>query len=305
VDDARLIYKNRVVHVKNKPEFIVFHRMEFDAYLAAQTRQRGATIIENTPVDELRVDETGVTAITPEGPVRARSVVGADGSKGLTRRQVIGHDGPSRVARLLEVVTPAPANAPHFSERRAVFDFTPAKAELQGYVWDFPSRVSGKPHYNRGVYDARFSPSRPKAKLPQLLAQSMEAWDGRQEVADWMGHPIHWFSPRSRFAIPRVLLVGDAAGADPLFGEGIGPALGYGEVAARAIQQAFERSDFGFHDYKRRLLLSPVGRYLLLRWGVAWWGYRLSGEPWFMHTIWTLGKVLSAMTPAGSPLDLT
>jgi flavin-dependent dehydrogenase len=32
-----------------------------------------------------------------------------------------------------------------------------------------------------------------------------------------------------------VLLVGDAAGADPLFGEGISIALGYGVVAAREI----------------------------------------------------------------------
>jgi len=58
------------------------------------------------------------------------------------------------------------------------------------------------------------------------------------------GHPIHCFSPRNRFSMPRLLLVGDAAGVDPLFGEGIAPALAYGQVAAAALMEAFTQADF-------------------------------------------------------------
>ena len=49
---------------------------------------------------------------------------------------------------------------------------------------------------------------------------------------------MRWFEPALPVSIPRVLLVGDAAGSDALFGEGISIALGYGYHAAQAIQYA-------------------------------------------------------------------
>jgi flavin-dependent dehydrogenase len=205
------------------------------------------------------------------------------------------------VARTLEVIAPAPESAPHFSERYALFDFTPVGEDLQGYFWDFPSRVGGEAAFNRGVYDARFAPQRPKARLPGLLGQGLSQL-GEAGPARPAGHPIHWFSPRARLSGPRLVLVGDAAGADPLFGEGIGPALGYGEAAAAAIERAFASGDFSFRDYRRRVLASRTGRYLLLRWWVAWWSYRLSGQPWFMHTMWTLGEALNRLSPGQKPL---
>ncbi len=91
----------------------------------------------------------------------------------------------------------------------------------------------------------------------------------------------------------RLVLVGDAAGVDPLFGEGIGPALGYGKVAAQAIQAGFQRQMFTFQNYRRMVLNSEVGHYLLIRWAIAWWGYRLSKTDAFMHGIWTLGKPIA------------
>ena len=93
----------------------------------------------------------------------------------------------------------------------------------------------------------------------------------------------------------RLVLVGDAAGAEPLFGEGIAPALGYGKVAAEAVADSFNTQDFSFNDYKRRVLVSRLGAYMLLRWYVAWWSYRLSDRPWFMHIMWTIGRVLAAL----------
>jgi flavin-dependent dehydrogenase len=68
-----------------------------------------------------------------------------------------------------------------------------------------------------------------------------------------------------------VILVGDAAGVDPVVGEGISFALGYGQVAAYALQDAFARQDFSFRDYRRRLLRHRTGRYLRRR----YWGARL------------------------------
>jgi flavin-dependent dehydrogenase len=135
-----------------------------------------------------------------------------------------------------------------------------------------------------------------------LLDDSLEKLDPDSAKNNIEGHPLHWFSPRGRFSAPRLMLVGDAAGADPLFGEGIGPALGYGHVAAEALVNAFQRWDFSFRDYRWRLFISRVGRYLLLRWAVAWWGYRLSGKEWYMNLIWMIGQGLVAVWPKVEPL---
>ncbi|MFO3796020.1 MAG: hypothetical protein ACK8QZ_01880, partial [Anaerolineales bacterium] len=64
-------------------------------------------------------------------------------------------------------------------------------------------------------------------------------------------------------------------GVDGLLGEGIGIALGYGSIAAQAILDALRRGDFSFRSYRRRVLFSPLGRALLLRWGLAQIFYRL------------------------------
>jgi flavin-dependent dehydrogenase len=293
VEDARLVYGRRVVHVEAWPEFAIFHRAELDAYLAAEAQRRGIKILENTPVQSLAFDETGVIVQTPAAAYRARAVVGADGSKGLTRRLMNGPPRGQRVARLLEVLTPARQDAPQFADRYAVFDFTPAQADLQGYTWDFPSWVDSQPRLNRGIYDARIARRRPKARLPDLLAESLSAWGENSEAAELQGHPIHWFSPGNRFAKPRLLLVGDAAGADPLFGEGIAPALGYGRVAAQVLQEGFSKEDLSFQTYRRKVLGSQLGRYLLLRWAIAAGSYRLSQHAWFMNALWTIGKPLA------------
>ena len=95
-----------------------------------------------------------------------------------------------------------------------------------------------------------------------------------------------------------MLLVGDAAGVDPLFGEGIGPALGYGKVVSKAVRSAFTTGNFSFEHYRSSILLSSVGRYLMLRWAIAWWAYRLCSNPLIMHTIWTLGKIIAQLVPS-------
>jgi flavin-dependent dehydrogenase len=314
VENVRLRYGDREVLLCGRPQLLIFHRPELDAYLAQQARQRGARICENETVQTIQLDADRVTVQTDRDRYRARAAIGADGAKGITRRVVAaggispfqakngGAGRKVRVARLLEIIHPTQENGTRFAERSALFDFTPARQHLQGYFWDFPARVSGQPCSNRGVYDARCAVDRPRARLNQILADnlaSLEAAPGGQEIE---GHPIHRFSPRNRFALPRLALVGDAAGAEPLFGEGIAPALGYGQVAARLIEAAFARGDFSFSSYRRQLLAAPVGHYLMVRWFVAQISYRLSGHPWFMGLTWSLGGLLAAAWPRPAPL---
>jgi flavin-dependent dehydrogenase len=103
------------------------------------------------------------------------------------------------------------------------------------------------------------------------------------------GHPIRWFSPRKPFSVPRVLLVGDAAGADGIFGEGISMALGYGAVATQEINAAFQRDDFSFCGYGQRVLRSALGRSLTARWLITHILYRLHWT-WFQRFFWRFWK---------------
>lgn len=295
VDEVRLIYGEWMISMCARPEFIVFHRPELDAYLAMEARRRGILIHENEPAQSLIPQADGVTVVTPRATYRAQVVVGADGSKGISRQICDRRRSRTRVARLLETLSPAFERLAPFTDRYASFDFTPTRDDLQGYFWEFPSWVGGEPTLNRGVYDARLASSRPRARLVPILQDNLRSLGYELDQAHVEGHPLHWFSPRNCFSQPRLLLVGDAAGVDPLFGEGIAPALAYGQVAADAIQVAFSRGDFSFKDYRRRLLTSHLGRYLMLRWGVAEVVYRLGDLPGFMPLLWRFAALLARL----------
>lgn len=105
------------------------------------------------------------------------------------------------------------------------------------------------------------------------------------------GHPIHLFYPLGKICNRRILLVGDAAGVDPLLGEGIGIALGYGEATAKEIQHAIERNEFSFRGYHKAVVISPVGRTLLLRYGLAKFLYRFSHSAWFTKFFWKAASI--------------
>jgi flavin-dependent dehydrogenase len=78
----------------------------------------------------------------------------------------------------------------------------------------------------------------------------------------WSSHPIRWFSHDVPIARPNVILVGDAAGIEPAFGGGIHLALSYGEIAAKALIQAFQTDDFSFRHYNDGLMSHYLGKHI-------------------------------------------
>jgi menaquinone-9 beta-reductase len=254
--------------------------------------------LENNAVRSIEVKPDGVLISSDKGVYEAKVLVGADGSNGSARRFMRRFEKETHTARVLETINPGNEQDPKFAQQYAWFDFSPIRQNLQGYFWDFPSRINGNPVYNRGVYDARILQGRPKADLTQLIHASLDNLGSDPSSNHVEGHPIHWFTPHNLFAIPHLLLAGDAAGAEPLFGEGIGPALAAGRVAADAIGVAFKRQDFSFQDYRRSFLRSNVGKYLLLRWRTAYWSYRFCRKPGFMRMLWSVGPFLTRIWKA-------
>jgi flavin-dependent dehydrogenase len=271
----------------------VIRRDEFDAWLAGKARQRGICIQEGVTVKSVQPRPDGVIVETETGQYLGQVVVGADGSNGIVRRSILP-DAPVYTARVLEVITPqsvppVPGERPH-REKHAYLDFFPVPAGIAGYTWDFPTQINGQPMRCWGIYDTNILADMSRPPLKDPLASEMARFGLNLGDYELKGHPIRWFDPFNTFAVPRVLLVGDAVGADPIFGEGISMALGYGQLAAAEIAAAFKRADFRFAGYKRRVLLSPLGQSLLVRWFLTYIIY-----PW--HWKWFQILVLRILNP--------
>ncbi len=286
VRQAHLHFRDRCFVVRGAPLFRVYRREQFDAWLADQVRRQGIPLHEEEPFLGLEREKDHLLVHTPRTTYRTRVLVGADGANSRVR-QALGLRGePSRLARLLEVLTPVdPERTPAFTQKAAFLDWSVMVRGIQGYVWDFPVWVDGRAYLNRGIFDSRVIPSAPRGRLRVAFEEALAHRGIALEEVQLMGHPLRWFDRRATLARPHVLLVGDAAGVDPLLGEGIGWSLAYGRVAAEAIGAAFEKGNFRFADYTQRLMADGLGRSLQRRTFFARLGYRLR-QPWLLLPLW-------------------
>ncbi len=287
------------IRVPKRHAIRVIRRNEFDHWLAKKTREAGIEIREGVTVKKVIPDESGVTVQTDQGEFRAKIVVGADGSNGVTRRSIFPNE-PVYTARVLEVITPdyphRPAGtSPKSSEFEggrecvAYFDFFPVPNNIAGYTWDFPTQINGEPMRCWGIYDTNLLADFNRPALKEPLAEEMKRHGFDLKDYEIKGHPIRWYSPWNKASVPRVLLVGDAVGADPIFGEGISMALGYGVIAAKEIAESLQRGEFSFSRYKRRLVRSGLGQTLFARWLITQIIYTLKWR-WFQILLWRMLK---------------
>jgi len=266
-----------------RPALRIIRRDEFDNWLAQKARQQGIVIRENIRVRSVRPDDGVVKVETDAGEFRVQVVVGADGSNGIVRGCILPDD-PLRSARLLEVLsTPIPSSS-HASSS-AYFDFFCVPNGIAGYTWDFPTQVKGVPMRCWGIFDNNLLASSSRPSLKSQLDEEMQRFGYALADCELKGHPIRWFSPFAQFSVAGVLLAGDAAGSDPLFGEGISLALGYGKLAAETIKSALERNDLGFQGYRRRILCSSLGQTLMMRYLINYLLYTFHWR-WFQRLVW-------------------
>lgn len=178
--------------------------------------------------------------------------MGADGSLGRVRR-FVAPDCPLRLAYALEVLV-KPSNPS--TCLKLGFEFSSIGRGLPGYVWRFPSVRPHRDCVSLGVF-SRSAQRHGDHCLAGFLRDCV-----LNESSDHVGltksHPIGMFAPRQLVHRNRVLFVGDAAGSDPLLGEGISFAIQYGKVAASALVRCFG-SRFDLETYRADLFSSPVG----------------------------------------------
>lgn len=252
----------------------VVRRLEFDHALARMVQQKGVHVEEGVGVRGVHEDAEGVTLQTTDGPRRAAVVVGADGVGSRVRRSLGLHAGGLRAA-VLEVDTPGAVDDPP----RDTLHFDARWPRLPGYVWDFPTVVDGEPLMCRGIYVLRatagavdgLAPEQAEVDIEAALAAYVEAKGLDLASVRRKRFAERGWEPRTRVVEGRRLLVGEAAGIDPVSGEGIAQAIESGAAAGRFLaetpwvpehlarwQARSSRSRLGWDLWVRNALLPQV-----------------------------------------------
>ena len=280
------------IRMRGQHALRVIRRNEFDHWLAKNAESRGIEIRAGVTVKNIITQVDKVIVETDQGIFEAQAVVGADGSNGITRRTIFPNASVN-TARVLEIITPLNGNSDlietKHNSKHAYFEFSPIPNNIAGYVWDFPTQINSELMRCWGIYDTNLLAGEKRPQLKEPLAKEMSRFGFNLNDYEIKGHPIRWFSPANQMSVPRVLLVGDAVGADPIFGEGISIALGYGAVAARELNESFQRNEFSFRSYKRRVVRSALGQTLIARWVITYIIYPLKWR-WFQILLWRFLK---------------
>ncbi len=208
----------------------VVRRIEFDDALAKITIARGIRVIDGARVERVEKTTGGVTVVSSKGTFSAPVVVGADGVGGVVRK-AMGHGAGKHRAQVLELDTePVPGD-----RDRRILHFDASDRELSGYYWDFPTIVDGRELVCRGIYHLKVdeAPMDLYARLAERLAtMGLKIDDYKNKRFAERG-----FEPALSLVDGALMLVGEAAGIDPISGEGIAQALEYGALAGAFVAE--------------------------------------------------------------------
>jgi flavin-dependent dehydrogenase len=129
-------------------------------------------------------------------------------------------------------------------------------------MWDFPTIVDGREMVCRGIYQVHLGYSKQNihTKLSDYLAL---------KGLDINNYKIKYFAGRAYnsndiMSNERMILVGEAAGIDPVSGEGISQAINYGLLAGYYSADVLAKRA-SFRDWGKVIRKSSLGRNLSFR----------------------------------------
>jgi geranylgeranyl reductase family protein len=226
--------------IETKEPLWMVKRSEFDHFLVKQAISRGAELRDSTAALGLRFEHGVWTVETGDGPIHARYLIAADGSKGPAAKWLGFADRKRYIAGALEAEFPGLSSQPDVVH----LDFgTVAK----GYAWNFP-KGDGQ---GLGLGALR---GKQDKDLKTLLAGYTETFGVALEACHLMAHPIHCWDGDQVLHTQHAVLAGEAACVvDPFTAEGIRPSIFSGLRAAEAIQAALRGQDRALDGYTRAM----------------------------------------------------
>ncbi|HEV7684326.1 MAG TPA: FAD-dependent monooxygenase [Pyrinomonadaceae bacterium] len=299
VHKTRMVLPTGYLTLHQENLFRVIRRDQFDYSLFQSARDRGIVVQDGEVVEQVVCKPEMVIVQTPKGEYRCKTLIAADGANGPLR----GKLGLSKVGRVMVAMElHAPARAlliPNFDNNMAVLDLSLLNDGIPGYCWVFPSVNEGTPLVSLGIFAAPLGSS----EIAPLKG-ALESWLAKLGIDlksfELQAHPILRYDPKAAVSLPRVLFAGDAAGTDPLFGEGIGSALTLGIIAARSAFDALRNNNFSFSDYEDRIRLSAIGSMMRRRRMIA---RRLYSSPRFARLFLRHGALLRGLALLRPPIS--
>ena len=245
VSRVTLAHERHVTHLDLGATIPVSRRWQLDGWLADRAREVVGELREDESALNLRRDGERIEVETARATYAAQVVIDASGSRPVSRRSGLLPMGARPVPVWVAEGPPGPDEPAASGEPALIFDFSEMASCCFGYYWSFPAYEHGEPWISRGFYGI---PGIPPAVAREGFRRALAAHgvdpDGQRIVA----YPARLYTPDERQTAPGLVLAGDAAGVDPLWGEGIAQSLEYGKLAAERVARAFRRKRFEMDD---------------------------------------------------------
>ena len=244
------------------PFFMVAKRAYFDNFLVNKIEKNTADFRQATFVDKIEKDNntwrifTKSNAVSAE--IHAKMIIGADGDHSVVLRSL----GERKIERKHHCGSLRQywRGISGLNGDNLIEAYLP-KSLPMGYLWIFPL-PNGEANVGCGLPSDIIA--KKKINLRNLLHQLITtdtAIKDRFKNAEPLEKPVGWGLPlassRRNVYGDGYLLVGDAAGLiSPITGEGIGPAMFSGFIAAQYLARAVDAKNFSatmFHNYDREI----------------------------------------------------
>jgi flavin-dependent dehydrogenase len=125
--------------------------------------------------------------------------------------------------------------------------------------------VGGQLQVCRGVYYLKSLDSKRPVEIETILAAELSERGLDPSRYRRKRYAERGFKMRGGVGRGRALLVGEAAGIDPVTGEGIAQAIQYGAAAGAYLARKFIDDDIEFGDWSREIHRTSIGRDLGVR----------------------------------------
>ncbi len=222
----------------------VVRRWQLDALLAARARAVVGELREDEPAREIRREGRRLEVVGDRATYRTAMVIDASGARPVARRSGLLPPGQRPVPVWVAEGPLRPGEGAWDGPLALHFDFSEMARGCPGYFWSFPCLERGERWVSRGFYPVGgLPPAQARAALARRLAAHGVDPDAVRPVA----YPARTIEPGAPLAAPGIVLAGDAAGVDPLWGEGIAQSLEYGALAAGVAGRALRRRRFDLH----------------------------------------------------------
>lgn len=243
---------------QHQNQFRILRRTDLDHFLLKTVQARGVTVHEGEAVLDVTNTNDRVMVRTANAEYKAKILIAADGANSKVRAS-LGLTRAGRMMVAMELHVPrAQAQVPNFTSNMAVLDLRVLSSGVPGYCWVFPTVSDGEPVVSLGLMSAPFVPG-DSSQLKSMFGRWLSDFGLDLREFELSSHPALRYEAKAPCSQRRVLFVGDAAGVEPLFGEGIVSALAYGKLAAKAALEGLSRHDFSFSGYDKSIRSSSIG----------------------------------------------